>query len=1092
MRMGLPLFSMVMASMIAHAGTGPIPIANHGFESDRNQSGVFEEGTLKSLELGRPTGWQVVAADNTAGVASREHVSLGWENLTRSQPVQGPPTPQAVRLISGAVVGQVTRLAWSNLLAGDVLTFTVAAGDPLTHADAERTVHWADDSFVGLSEGLVRRSGSPDVAGWLGGVVARVPVPEPPSGLASGIMGDVALVHVVTEKDRVRPGRVGVFVASLGTLLDDSTGTTSARNASHWDDVRLDVTSSRPFITAFDASPRQVEPGESARLSWEVADATTVVIEPGVGTVPSSGSAVVSPASTTTYRLVASNESGTTTAEATLGVLGPPPYRYYRLIPTGLRDDDAANSVQLAEFQLLLGANRVTGASASNPRGRNPSGEGPQQGQDGNPETKWLDFNKTMPLVLDFGVPAVVDGYRLASANDAPERDPISWRVEGSHDAVHWALLDEQAGHPFPEERRVFTERLAMAGLRGPVLALSAHTSDVVRGQSVALEWTAGNADDGTIRIDPGVGAVGASGQTTVAPLETTTYVLRASKGGVERTRSVTVRVGLHPVPVIVFSATPSAVSPGEPATLAWSVSNATEVAVTPVVGLAAFVGSRVVRPTATTEYTISATGPGGTRTATARVEVSTRGLAVRTFDTLEGDSWLDPIGNLLAARPSSTGLQRDAIDFNGDFVQRLPGLTTPDSFAVLWTGWLDVRVLGMGSYTFGTRSDDGSTLWLDLDNDGKFDGPGERIVDNNGMHPASTATGTVDLQFDMVRVAIGYYEAGGKEVMQARFGKGGGLGFGELDLLPGATDAFSVTEPDGGAPFVRLVAAPDGVPPGGSATLSWKVDKATEVRIEPGVGAVPVTGTTVVSPAADTTYTLTATGPGGTRSASVTVAVVGRGPYRFYRFLPTRLRDPGDNSVQLAEFQLLRQGARIGGATASNPAGDNPGNETPFHGNDNSVDTKWLDFRKGALVLDFGSPVPVDGYRWATANDAEGRDPVSWRVDGSHDGAVWVVLDSRISYPTPRTRKTFIGPFSLVLHPAFRLLHPTRNETGVVLAWESQPGTVYRVETTTHPTEPASWTTWNPSVASTGTSTSLTLPLASEGARFFRVVAMP
>lgn len=1047
---------------------------------------------MEVLGLGRPTGWTMVAADNSAGVTSREHVSFGWERLNPAQPLEGPPTPQAVRLISGSVLGQATGLAWSNLVAGDVLTMTVAAGDPAADADGRVAVHWADDSFVGLSEGLVRRSASPAEPGWLAGVVARTPVPEPPFGLASGFMGDVTLVHVVTEADRVRPGRVGVFLASLGTVLDDGPGTTSASHASHWDDIRLEVTSARPSVTGFGASPGQVEPGESAVLSWEVEDATSVVIEPGLGAVGTSGSATVSPAATTTYRLVASNASGTATAEATVGVVGPPPYRFHRLVPTGLRDDAAANSVQVAEFDLLLGNRRVTGAVASNPGGRNPSGEGPQQGVDGDLQTKWLDFNKSTPLVLDLGGPAVVDGYRLASANDAPERDPVSWRVEGSLDGVHWALMDEQSGHPFPEERGVFTESLAMSRLRGPVLAFSADATDVVKGKSVALSWTVGNAEAGTIWIEPAVGAVGASGQVTVKPWETTTYVLRASKGGVERRGTLTVRVGADPVPVMAFAATPAAVAPGATATLAWSVSNATEVTVTPDVGRVASVGSLVVQPTATTEYVLSATGPGGTRTATARVEVSAAGLAVRTFDTLEGDSWLDPISNLLAARPTGSGLQRDAIDFNGDFVQRLPGLTGTDSFAVLWTGWLDVRVLGTGSYTFGTRSDDGSMVWLDLDNDGRFDGPGERVVDNNGMHPASSSTGSVDLQADMVRVAIGYYEAGGQEVMQARFGKGEGLGFGELDPLPGASGAFSVNEPAGGAPFIRWVSTPQGIPPGGSATLSWQVDRATEARLEPGIGPVPITGTVVVSPAVTTTYTLTANGPGGTRSASVTVTVVGRGPYRFYRFVPTRLRDPGDNSVQLAEFQLLRHGVRVEGAVASNPGGSNPGNETPFHGNDNSLDTKWLDFRKGTLVLDLGTPALVDGYRWATANDADGRDPVSWRVDGSHDGAAWVTLDSRTNHSTPRARKTFVGPFNLVPHPPFRMDPPTRSGSGLTLAWPSQPGAAYRVETSTRPTDPASWTTSHPSVVSGGNQTSLTLPVQDDGTQFFRLVALP
>lgn len=60
----------------------------------------------------------------------------------------------------------------------------------------------------------------------------------------------------------------------------------------------------------------------------------------------------------------------------------------------------------------------------------------------------------------------------------------------------------------------------------------------------------------------------------------------------------------------------------------------------------------------------------------------------------------------------------------------------------------------------------------------------------------------------------------------------------------------------------------------GGSTTLRWTTDAATSVSIDQGIGAVGAAGSVVISPAANTTYTLTATGPGGSTTATVVVAI--------------------------------------------------------------------------------------------------------------------------------------------------------------------------------------------------------------------------
>ncbi|HJT86341.1 MAG TPA: OmpA family protein, partial [Bryobacteraceae bacterium] len=93
------------------------------------------------------------------------------------------------------------------------------------------------------------------------------------------------------------------------------------------------------------------------------------------------------------------------------------------------------------------------------------------------------------------------------------------------------------------------------------------------------------------------------------------------------------------------------------------------------------------------------------------------------------------------------------------------------------------------------------------------------------------------------------------------------------------ARTTVTVTAGPASARIVRFDATPSTVPPGQAAILNWVVEGATSVTITPGIGSVNVqTGSTSVTPPQTTTYTLTATGPGGTVHASTTVTVGGTG----------------------------------------------------------------------------------------------------------------------------------------------------------------------------------------------------------------------
>jgi|GEM_PF-2038774 len=68
--------------------------------------------------------------------------------------------------------------------------------------------------------------------------------------------------------------------------------------------------------------------------------------------------------------------------------------------------------------------------------------------------------------------------------------------------------------------------------------------------------------------------------------------------------------------------------------------------------------------------------------------------------------------------------------------------------------------------------------------------------------------------------------------------------------------------------------ASPAGITAGSSSTLSWDVGNAIAVTIDNGVGSVGLAGTRVVSPAVDTTYTLTAANTAYFSQATVKVTV--------------------------------------------------------------------------------------------------------------------------------------------------------------------------------------------------------------------------
>lgn len=73
--------------------------------------------------------------------------------------------------------------------------------------------------------------------------------------------------------------------------------------------------------------------------------------------------------------------------------------------------------------------------------------------------------------------------------------------------------------------------------------------------------------------------------------------------------------------------------------------------------------------------------------------------------------------------------------------------------------------------------------------------------------------------------------------------------------------------------------------------------------------------------------------------------------------------------------------------------------NETSGKLIDNNINSKFLlgSFSTVWAMLEFATPQTTGAYTMTSANDAPDRDPKDWTIEGSNNGADWVVLDKRV-----------------------------------------------------------------------------------------------
>jgi hypothetical protein len=144
--------------------------------------------------------------------------------------------------------------------------------------------------------------------------------------IAIFVLGAVLiLIAIVGGKFKIFGSEVSGTVGRAGRAVSAVTGTVliifgliKSFNSSEVPDNNQNPDSGNLEILSFQVEPPLIGEHESAQLKWVVRDASSIIIDNGIGSVPSEGSRLVNPNQSTIYTLTASR--GTQMVKATTKV----------------------------------------------------------------------------------------------------------------------------------------------------------------------------------------------------------------------------------------------------------------------------------------------------------------------------------------------------------------------------------------------------------------------------------------------------------------------------------------------------------------------------------------------------------------------------------------------------------------------------------------------------------------------------------------------------------------------------------------------------------------------------------------------------
>jgi hypothetical protein len=319
---------------------------------------------------------------------------------------------------------------------------------------------------------------------------------------------------------------------------------------------------------------------------------------------------------------------------------------------------------------------------------------------------------------------------------------------------------------------------------------------------------------------------------------------------------------------IVSFNAIPAQIQSGQQSTLTWTIENATSASISPAVGnVDARSGSVSVSPTQTTTYTLTATGPTGTLTAQQIVQVTAQPQGAPQIVRFEA--------NPVTIQPG----QNSTLSWSTNNADRVT--ITPGPGNVQPNGSVVVTPSQTTTYTLSaTNSSTGQTVTAPV-----------TVVVAPGNIPQIVVFTANPPVIDLGTSTKLCWQVNNATNISISPGVGSNLNANDCATVsPQSTTTYTLTATNATGQIQANVTVTVGqlrilaftadpvfsVQAGNPVTLAWQTQNATSVVIvgnELGPQTLPPNGTLVVRPITNTTYTLTAYGPGG-QTISVTIEV--------------------------------------------------------------------------------------------------------------------------------------------------------------------------------------------------------------------------
>jgi len=318
---------------------------------------------------------------------------------------------------------------------------------------------------------------------------------------------------------------------------------------------------------------------------------------------------------------------------------------------------------------------------------------------------------------------------------------------------------------------------------------------------------------------------------------------------------------------ILQFSANPATIQPGQSSTLTWVVENATAVTITPGPGsVDAHSGSVSVTPATTTTYTLAATGPGGQVNATVTVQVGPPQAGNPQIIRFEANPVSIAPGQSSTLSWTTTGATTVTI--------------SPNVGNVTVNGSTTVTPTQTTTYTLTATSSDNHSV----------SAPVTVVVAPANIPQILTFVANPQT-IDAGQSSQLCWQVSGANSIQIDPGVGSNLNANDCATVkPSVTTTYTLTATNaqgtikanvtvnvGAVRILSFSANPVTTTAAGApSVLSWTTENASSVVLigaELGPQTLPVNGTFTVNPITNSTYTLTAYGPGG-QTVSVTISV--------------------------------------------------------------------------------------------------------------------------------------------------------------------------------------------------------------------------